>query len=157
MDVEKSTEKIHKTEHLHQMGHDMTLRTWSQLSNERSQKVATCRPCVKRLESKLCKKSSLLQKNVAFSQEKLSGGGGGIPPPPPKCGRTLNGCQMSTSMTCCMPLMNIHASGVASGRSCTMYALIATYVVILCSNVFMPYCFYDYLVGLILEHVACIM
>ena len=50
--------------------------------------LATCRSRVKRLESKLCKKNqtSIAKKNVASSQEKLSGGG----IPSPRCGRGLN-------------------------------------------------------------------
>ena len=60
------------------MGRDMTLRTRSKLSKQGLQKRNTCRPCVKRLKSKLCKKSVLSKKHsslrVACSQENCLGG-----------------------------------------------------------------------------------
>ena len=64
IDVEKTTEKIHNIEHLHQIGRNMTLRTGSYLSNKRFEKLATCRPCVKRLKSKLRKKSDVYRKKM---------------------------------------------------------------------------------------------
>ena len=90
-----------------------------------------------------------IAKNIAFSQEKLSGGGVASP----QVRANVKWMLDEHIHDMLYAFNDIHASNVASERSCTMYALIATYVVILCSNVFMPYCFCDFLVGLILEHV----
>ena len=103
------------------MGRDMTLRIRSQLGNERSQKLATCRPCVKRLESKLCKKSDVYRKKMQRVAKKNCLGVAS-----PRCGRGLMSLCVAMHFVLRKSTIGAHMhSGDSHGMSAQLSSLVS--------------------------------